>query len=104
MSTFSGKRYATRSIDSKIPLILQLLLWKLIDEKQATAEPLDYLQVFKLSPQNKNGKTVQQIIHQQEIPPRSETHLFPVIEKPFRTTIWVIDDGDYATMLFPSEY
>lgn len=104
MSTFSGKRYATRNIDSAIPLAMQLLLWKLIDEKQATAEPLDYLQVFELYPKSENGKAVQQIIHRQEIPPRSEIHLFPVIEKSLRTTIWIMDNGDYSSMLFSSEY
>jgi hypothetical protein len=104
MSMFSGKRYATHSIDSETPLALQLLLWKLIDEKKTTAEPLDYLQVFELSPQNKDGKAVQQIIHRQKVPSRSEIHLLPIIEKPFHTTIWVIDDGDYAIMLYPNEY
>lgn len=59
---FKNPRYATCGINAEIPLALQLILWKMIDEMEAAQK--DYLQVFALS--SENGE--QKIIHEQEQP------------------------------------
>jgi len=95
---FTGKRYLTRGIEAEIPPITQLLLWELIDEQNAIGAELDYLQVFKLEPDDKQQK----ITHSQEQPPfEREVYLLgPLL---VTAKIYVIDDGDYATMMLAEE-
>jgi hypothetical protein len=38
-------RYLTCGVDAKIPLLLQVFLWRCVEKMP---EPKDYLQVFKL--------------------------------------------------------
>ena len=40
---FSGKRFVTSGIAEKVPLLLQVIMWNMIDTMD---EPKDYLQVF----------------------------------------------------------
>ena len=56
---FNGKRFVTSGIAEKVPLLLQVIMWNMIDTMD---EPKDYLQVFDLS--EENGK--QKIVHSQE--------------------------------------
>ena len=58
---FSGKRFVTSGIAEKVPLLLQVIMWDMIDTMD---EPKDHLQVFDLS--EENGK--QKIVHSQEQP------------------------------------
>lgn len=102
---FNNTRYMTRGIQEDVGLDLQLILWQLIDDCKAKGIKLDYLQVFELSTETIDGQIVQIVLHRQEEPNYQSTHRFVPIEQPMNTTkIWVIDDGDHSTMLFPSEY
>ncbi len=94
---FNNSRYATRGINSDIPLALQLILWKMIDEMEVAQK--DYLQVFTLS--SENGE--QKIIHEQEQPDYRKEYVFSG-DCQIDAKIFVIDDGDHSTMLLADEY
>lgn len=61
INIFTNKRFITRGINGNIPPLLQIALWKLIDEMPVSK---DYLQVFSLSA--KGGKL--KVVHSQEEP------------------------------------
>ena len=94
---FNNPRYATRGISNELPLMLQIILWGLIDSMEVVAK--DYLQIFCLS--DESGK--QKITHKQEQPDYCKEYLFPS-EDPITAKIYVIDDGDHTTMLLAEEY
>ncbi len=94
---FKNARYATRGINAEIPLALQLILWKMIDEMEVAQK--DYLQVFTLS--TENGE--QKIIHEQEQPDYRKEYVFST-DRLVNAKIFVIDDGDHSTMLLAEEY
>ncbi len=94
---FNNSRYATRSINAEIPLALQLILWKMIDEMEVAQK--DYLQVFTLS--SENGEQI--IIHEQEQPDYRKEYVFSG-DCQIDAKIFVIDDGDHSTMLLADEY
>ncbi|MGN0606348.1 MAG: DUF960 domain-containing protein [Oscillospiraceae bacterium] len=90
-------RYLTRGIDENIPLELQLFMWEAVDRMP---EPKDYLQVFNLSIEN----GLQVIKHMSEQPRFKMTYILPTVAEPITEKIFVIDDGDYSTMLLAEEY
>ncbi len=94
---FNNSHYVTRGIDAEIPLALQLVLWKMIDEMEVAQK--DYLQVFTLS--TENGE--QKIIHEQEQPDYRKEYVFST-DRLVNAKIFVIDDGDHSTMLLAEEY
>lgn len=94
---FKNSRYATCGIDTEIPLALQLILWKMIDEMEVAQK--DYLQVFTLSSENSE----QMIIHEQEQPDYRKEYIFSG-DCLINAKIFVIDDGDHSTMLLAEEY
>ena len=94
---FTSPRYATRCITATVPLVLQIILWNLLDSMEVAEK--DYLQVFRLSAES--GK--QKIIHSQEQPEYSKEYLFPS-EEPITAKIFVIDDETHTTMLLAEEY
>ncbi len=94
---FKNSRYATRGINAEIPLALQLVLWKMIDEMEVARK--DYLQVFTLS--SENGE--QKIVHEQEQPDYRKEYVFSG-DCLVNAKIFVIDDGDHSTMLLAEEY
>ena len=49
---FNNQRYVTRGISNELPLMLQIILWGLIDTMEVAEK--DYLQIFCLS--NESGK------------------------------------------------
>ncbi len=109
---FNGKKYLTSGIDRKIPVRVQMFLWELIDILRAREDfSLDYLQVFDLKPV---GKTLQLIVHTQEVPPFRQEILLTDIENRVRAKIFVIDSTNehnaddvsesYSTMLLAEEY
>lgn len=71
MPKFNNLRYATRGISSTLPLMLQIILWGLIDTMEVVEK--DYLQIFTLT--SENGK--QKIVHEQEQPEYRKEYLFP---------------------------
>lgn len=95
---FTGKRYITVGIHQTIPTGLQEFLWELIDDMTATN---DYLQVFELT----ISKRQQELEHRQEQPPYSKRYILKhFTSKPITAKIFVIDSGDYSTMMLASEY
>ena len=94
---FTNPRYATRGVITTVPLVLQIILWDLIDSMEVAEK--DYLQVFRLSAES--GK--QKITHTQEQPEYSKEYLFPS-EAPITAKIFVIDDETHTTMLLAEEY
>lgn len=98
-------RYKTRSVDEAIGPELQLMLWNLIDTRLKEKAKLDYLQVFELSAGQLSGTHVQRIAHRQEQPPYRKEWQMECRWKPVHgVTIWIIDSGDYCTMMLPSDY
>lgn len=93
---FQNERYITRGVQSDIPIELQIFMWSCIN---ALPETKDYLQVFRLS----SFKGKQKIIHEQEQPEYKKEYLLS-LDKPVNEKVYVIDDGNYSTMLLAEEY
>ena len=100
---FKNNRYVTISVNEKVDIRLQLIMWSMIDKlKDEESVELDYLQVFKL---RKEGNKI--IINQsQEVPKYSSTYEIELedVQLDDEIKVYVIDSGEYSTMLFPSEY
>ena len=96
-------RYVTRGVNDEIDIRLQLIMWSMIYKlKDEGNVELDYLQVFKI---RKEGKKI--VINQsQELPEYSCTYEVELedIQIDDEIKVYVIDSGEYSTMLFPSEY
>ena len=90
-------RYLTRGVDEKIPLDLQIFMWKLIDK---LPEERDYLQVFNLTAQDDK----QLIKHSSEQPKHEKEYIVDALIKTVTAKVYVIDDGDHCTMLLAEEY
>lgn len=94
---FNNSRYLTRGISSEIPIELQLFMWSCIDSLPSKC---DYFQVFELSSVN---NVFQRIHHFSEQPKYSMEYLIPA-ETFINAKVYVIDDGEYSTMLLAEEY
>lgn len=96
---FNGERYMTKGIQKFLRPDVQILLWDLIDGLDIEK---DYLQVFKLEMKEKDLK----LTHHQENPDYSAAYTVKVenFSLPQDEKIFVIDDGEYSTMMFASEY
>ena len=96
-------RYVTRGVNEEVDIRLQLIMWSMIDKlKDEESVELDYLQVFKI---RKEGEKI--VINQsQEVPEHSFTYEIEIedIQIGDEIKVYVIDSGEYSTMLFPSEY
>lgn len=91
----------TRSIAEEVPIATQIFLWSLIDDQVNKGTQLDYLQKFELSA----TETGQAIVYSQEEPKWSQGKLLKIPNQFCITkTIWIIDNEDYQTMLFPEDY
>lgn len=99
---FQNKRYITKGFQTTIPLTTQLILFHMLDGIKNTHH-LDYLQVFELSIEHRNGIDLQRIVLSQEKPARSKTTYFPLKEL-VTAKVFVIDDGDHHTFLLAEEY
>jgi len=97
---FDGARYVTCGVVHLVPVDVQHLLWSLVDSLQAQVEAVDYLQVFELTAGD-GGQ--QKLIHFQEVPPYRAEYVFDHVQESLTVKIYVIDDGDYSTMLLPDE-
>ena len=93
---FSRRRYITARVSREEDPITQFFLWSCIDMLPVKA---DYLQVFELDAVQNGLK----VIHTQGIPEYKKEYLIPC-KKPLSAKIFIIDDGQYATMLFADEY
>ena len=96
-------RYVIRGINEEVDIRLQLIMWSMIDKlKDEGNVELDYLQVFKI---RREGKKI--VVNQsQEVPEYSCTYEIELedIQIEDEIKVYVIDSGEYSTMLFPSEY
>ncbi|EOV2483533.1 DUF960 domain-containing protein [Enterococcus hirae] len=97
-----GQRYVTKGVMDSLPVELQTLCWNLIDQNVQKKLPLDYLQIFEFSTEKGNQK----LVHRQEEPEERKEYLIsPKLRlKSVSQKIWVIDSGEYQTMLLPEEY
>ena len=87
---FKNKRFTTRGVAEEVPLLLQMIMWNLIDDMP----PLkDYLQVFECTVFG--GK--QKITHIQEEPEYKKEYLIQTDAPFFIGKIFVIDDETYST-------
>ena len=96
-------RYVTRGVNDEVDIRLQLIMWSMIDKlKDEESVEVDYLQVFKI--RKKDSKVV--INQSQEVPEYSCTYEREIedIQIEDEIKVYVIDSGEYSTMLFPSEY
>ncbi len=96
-------RYVTRGVNEEVDVRLQLIIWSMIDKlKDEENVELDYLQVFRI---RKEGKKIV-ISQSQEVPEYLCTYEIDLedIQIDDEIKVYVIDSGEYSTMLFPSEY
>lgn len=93
---FDSKRYLTKGVQAEIPLELQLFMWERISSLPIEK---DYLQIFRLS--YKDNKLT--VIYEQEQPEYKQIYIF-AYPTAIEEKIYVIDDGDYCTMLLAEEY
>ena len=96
-------RYVTRGVNEEVDIRLQLIMWSMIDKLNDEGNvELDYLQVFKI--RKEENKIV--ISQSQEVPEYSYTYEIELedIQIDDEIKLYVIDSGEYSTMLFPSEY
>jgi hypothetical protein len=98
-----GTRYITRGINIDMPLMIQILLWDMIDNLVGSNTNTDYLQVFRFS--ENDQKFI--INHSQEEPEYKYQYTIKM-EEEFKSlvgkTAYIIDDLDHSTLLFSEEY
>lgn len=88
---FRNKRYTTKGITGDVPVMIQILLWNLIDTMNVSEK--DYLQVFNLSEENSRQK----IVHTQEVPEYKKEYLISLSDTPvFCGKIFVMDENEYS--------
>ncbi len=101
-------RYMTCGIDERLPFLYQILLWDTIDKLRDSGHELDYLQVFKLDTKNNPDRKGKLLVigHSQEQPPYEKQYQIPVSNdsRYVNGKIYVIDDLEYATMMWADEY
>lgn len=95
---FDKDRYLTRGVSNEIPLEIQLLLWSMIGEVTVKK---DYLQVFEIEPLNSN---LLKIEHRQEVPKYKKEIIVSNAGINSKVKLFVIDDGEYSTMMLSEEY
>ena len=93
---FDKDRYLTKGVQTEIPFELRLFMWACIENMP---EPKDYLQVFRFSVSE--GK--QLLSHEQEEPEYKKDYVLNT-DTQITQKVYVIDDGDYCTMLLAEEY
>lgn len=97
-----SNRYITRGANEELDLRLQLILWNIIDKLNEEVKELDYLQVFKIR-KCEEGIVIE---HSQEVPEYKERYVLILedVEIEGIKKVFVIDYGDYSTMLLAEEY
>ena len=95
---FTNERYLTREVADRVPLEIQILMWNLVEEIEGEK---DYLQVFEVIP---NGREFVEIIHKQEIPETTSNYIVKNVGIETEMKLYIIDNGQYSTMMFSHEY
>ncbi|WP_122641089.1 DUF960 family protein [Romboutsia sp. Marseille-P6047] len=91
-------RYSTRGVSKEIPFEIQLLLWSMIEDVTVKK---DYLQVFEIEPVKDN---LLKIEHRQEVPKYKKEIVVRNVGINSKVKIFVINDGEYSTMMLSEEY
>ncbi|QJS19235.1 DUF960 family protein [Turicibacter sanguinis] len=89
------QRYITSGVNEQISIDIQ----QCYEVVKATGK-YDYLQVFELK---QVAEHTQQIEHRQEVPEYNQVYQLRSIN-PIEQKIFIIDEGEYATMLLAEEY
>ena len=95
---FDRDRYLTIEVSNEIPLEIHILLWSMIDELNVKK---DYLQVFEIDP---IGINLLKIEHRQEVPKYKKEIIVRNRGIKSKIKLFVIDEGDYSTMMLSEEY
>ncbi|MGL6106857.1 DUF960 family protein [Romboutsia sp.] len=95
---FSNERYLTREVADRVPIEIQILMWNLVEKIEGEK---DYLQVFEVIP---NGREFVEIIHKQEIPEFTFSYIVKNTGIETKMKLYIIDNGQYSTMMFSHEY
>lgn len=93
------QRYITSGVNEQISIDIQLFCLQCYEVVKATGK-YDYLQVFELK---QVAEHTQQIEHRQEVPEYNQVYQLRSIN-PIEQKIFIIDEGEYATMLLAEEY
>ena len=95
---FDKQKHLTKGIQEKLSIPLQIALWRMIEKVD---KELDYLQIFEI----KQLPDMQvQILHRQEVPEYASELIVKGTIPGDKLKIYVIDDGEYSTMLLSEEY
>lgn len=94
---FTNERYLTREVAERVPINIQLLMWDLVER----LEEKDYLQIFELIPK---GSEFVEITHKQEIPEFTCNYIIKNVGIKTKMKLYIIDNGEYSTMMFSHEY
>lgn len=94
---FTKERYLTREVADRVPIGIQLLMWDLVEK----LEERDYLQIFELIPKYSE---IVEIVHKQEIPEVTSIYKIKNNEIKNKMKLYIIDNGEYSTMMFSHEY
>ena len=102
MKCFEGEKatYITKGISSRIPKVVQLLLFCILEETKESGITMDYFQVFELK--TKGDKL--EISHYQEEPEYRTEKIYMPFDMDIDEKVYIIDSGENITMLLPSEY
>ncbi|MGW6190587.1 DUF960 family protein [Bacillus cereus] len=95
-------RYMTKTISEELGIEVQAILWESYDDiKKQRNEQMDYLQVFEIEVLDDTL-----VITNRQEKPQLRTSFFikNKIKLIKNTTVWIIDDTDYLTMMFPTDY
>lgn len=95
---FEKQRYLTRGIQEKLSIPLQVALWRMIEKVD---KELDYLQVFEI---HQLPDMQVQVLHRQEEPGYTSEIIVRGTIPEDKLKVYVIDDGEYSTMLLAEEY
>ena len=98
----------TRTIAKTVDIRIQMFLWDLINKMDGE---IDYFQIFEIEENKDNIR----IIHKQEEPEYEKEYILNneyILKsyyandsnEEFERTIYAIDNGEYATMLYAEEY
>lgn len=94
---FTNERYLTREVANQVPIDIQILMWDLVER----LEEKDYLQIFELIP---IGSEIVELIHKQEIPETTSIYKIKNTEIKNQMKLYIIDNGEYSTLMFSHEF
>lgn len=96
-------RYVSRKVNEEVDIRIQMIIWSMIDKlKDEGGIEVDYLQIFKI---RKEGNKI--VINQsQEVPEYSCTYEIECedIQIDGVIKLYVIDNVEYSTIIFPEDY